>query len=380
MNILADSNILFAREAFAHFGHVTVVEGRDITPEKLRDTDVLLVRSITPVNRELLEGNPLKFVASATTGTDHVDLAYLSGNNIGFAHAPGSNANSVAEYVFSALYHCAEKKSVELQKMTLGIVGVGNVGSRVARIAKTIGMHCLVNDPPKKALTGSDIYLPLETVLKESDIVTVHVPLVSEGPNATYHMINAGFISAMKKGAFFINTSRGDIIEEQSLKNGRQRLGCVVLDVWSNEPRPHVGTIAECDIATPHIAGYSLEGKICGTEMIYNAACAFFSKEKTWKAPSVPDNELPDVIPLKKTPDPVGAAIMKAYPIMEDDARFRKIVSINASDRRAYFDELRNNYPKRLEFRNYSVSLETSGENPACSILSDLGFKVKTGT
>ena len=378
MKILADSNILFAREAFSQFGHVTLIKGRDITRESLRDTDILLVRSTTPVNRKLLEKTPVKYVASATTGIDHVDTAYLRDNHIGFSHAPGSNAESVAEYVMSALVHCVQKKEKNLSDMTLGIIGMGNVGSRVVRLARALGIRCLLNDPPKKEVTGNESYLPLSTVLKESDIVTLHVPLYNDGRYATFHMVNAGFVSSMKKGAFLVNASRGDVADETALKNSRQRLGCVIFDVWSNEPNPDTGTIALCDIATPHIAGHSYDGKVQGTRMIYEAACVFYSKEIKWHPPDINDKDKPKLIKLGNNADAVSAAIRSAYPILEDDKYFRKIVSIDDAKRRIFFDDYRNNYPKRFEFCNHTVKAGNKVENNTVSMLSSLGFKVIT--
>ena len=378
MKILADSNIPSAREAFSWLGHVTLIKGRNISRKSLMDIDILLVRSTTPVNKELLEATPVKYVASATTGIDHVDTAYLRDNHIGFSYAPGSNAESVAEYVISALVHCAQKKEKKLGDMTLGIIGLGNVGSRVVRLARSLGMRCLLNDPPKKEVTGNDIYLPLSTVLKESDIVTLHVPLRSDGRYATFHMVNAGFISSMKKGAFLVNASRGDVADETALKNNRQRLGCVIFDVWSNEPNPDTGTIALCDIATPHIAGHSYDGKLQGTRMIYEAACAFYSKEIKWHPPEISDKDKPKPIELRNNADVVNAAICSAYPILEDDKYFRKIVSIDDAKRGIFFDDYRNNYSKRFEFCNYTVEVNSKNAENTASVLSNLGFKVIT--
>jgi erythronate-4-phosphate dehydrogenase len=376
MKILADSNILFARDAFSQLGHVTLVKGRDITRERLSDTDILLVRSTISINKALLYYTPVKYVASATTGIDHVDTVFLRDKDIGFSHAPGSNAESVAEYVMSALVHCAKKKEKKLSDITLGIIGVGNVGSRVLRLAQALGVRCLLNDPPKQALTGSDIYLPLSTVLRESDIITLHVPLHSEGKDATFRMVNAGFISSMKKGAFLFNTSRGDVVDETALKNSRHRLGCVVLDVWSNEPNPDADTIALCDIATPHIAGHSYDGKLQGTRMIYEAACAFFLKEIKWHVPNLSDEEKPKSVELGDNEDAVYSAISSSYSIMGDDIHFRKIVSMDAANRGVFFDELRNNYPKRFEFCNYTVDVDNKSADNTVSMLSNLGFKV----
>jgi erythronate-4-phosphate dehydrogenase len=378
MKILADLNILFAAEAFSQLGHVVLVKGRDITRASLGDTDILLVRSTTPVNKELLEKTPVKYVASATTGIDHVDIAYLRNNHIGFSHAPGSNAESVAEYVISALVHCVQKKEKKLGDMTLGIIGVGNVGSRVVRLARALGIRCLLNDPPKKEVTGNESYLPLSTVLKESDIVTLHVPLYNDGRYATFHMINAGFVSSMKKGAFLVNASRGDVADETALKNIRQRLGCVIFDVWSNEPNPDMDTIALCDIATPHIAGHSYDGKVQGTRMIYEAACAFYSKEIKWQPPEISGKDKPEPIMLGNNADAVNAVIRSAYPILEDDNYFRKIASIDDAKRGIFFDDYRNNYPKRFEFCNHTVKAGNNVEDNTVSVLSNLGFKVIT--
>jgi erythronate-4-phosphate dehydrogenase len=384
MNILADSNIIHAKEAFSAFGAVTLVDGRAITRERLENVDALLVRSITPVNRQLLENTQVKFVASATIGTDHVDLDFLRDNNIGFAHAPGSNANSVAEYIVSALVHLATKKERDLSARTLGIIGVGNVGSRVYAMAQALGMRTLLNDPPKKALTQSDIYVPLSKLLAESDVVTMHVPLTTDGADATFHLANDAFFGGMKKGAFFLNTSRGDVVDETSLTHlRRQRLGGVALDVWSGEPRPHAATIAACDIATPHIAGYSYDGKTRGTEMVFEAMCAYFfaDAEKTWRpepgaeqkkividAPGAPD--------AAKNEDIVFAAVKAAYPIMEDDSRFRKILDKSAEKQADFFDDLRRQYPKRLEFRNHVVCVPKKCPPAIVTELSGLGFKV----
>jgi erythronate-4-phosphate dehydrogenase len=374
MKILADSNILFAKEAFGSLGEIALADGREITHDRLDGVDVLLVRSVTQVNRELLENTRVRFVASATIGTDHIDLAYLQANSIGFAHAPGSNANAVAEYVAAALFTLAKKKKLTLSGLTVGIIGVGNVGQRVLALCRSLGMQCLMNDPPKKALTGSDSYLPIADVLAAADVVTVHVPFTTGGPDATVRMVDAAFIASMKKGAVLINTSRGGVLDENSLSQARARLGGLVLDVWNNEPKPNAGTIAACDIATPHIAGYSYDGKSCGTQMIYDAACAFFFKEKTWHAPDAAGEKMQLGDKIKD--DALSDVVLAAYPIMEDDRRFRKILDKDASVQGAFFDELRRTYPKRLEFRNYTVSLGKKTDTAIVSALVNLGFKI----
>jgi erythronate-4-phosphate dehydrogenase len=376
MNILADSNIVFAKEAFSGLGSVSLAGGRDITHDRLSGVDALLVRSITHVDKELLHDTPVRFVASATIGTDHVDRDYLRENSIGFAHAPGSNANSVAEYIVACLVLLAEKNGLSLSKMTMGIIGVGNVGSRVNTLAQALGMRCLLNDPPKKVLTGSDVYLPLQTVLHESDIVTVHVPLNTKGPDATLHMVNNDFFSAMKKGGIFINTCRGDVADEASLRQNRKKLGGVALDVWNNEPKPNASTIAACDIATPHIAGYSFDGKACGTKMIYDAMCAYFFKEQTWRVPASPEDRKRIPCDAVDKGDQVCSVVSEAYPVAKDDGRFRKILDVETDKRGEFFDELRRTYPKRLEFGNFAVQAGKKCPDGALSVLVNLGFMV----
>jgi erythronate-4-phosphate dehydrogenase len=377
MKILADSNIVFVREAFAQFGDLDTVDGRAITRERLKDADMLLVRSVTKVMAGLLKGTGVKFVASATSGTDHVDMRYLADNHIGFAYAPGSNANSVAEYVTAAIVHAATAINTRFKDLTLGIVGVGNIGLRVLALARVLGMRCLLNDPPKRELTGSEIYLPLETVLAESDIVTLHVPLDTKGPNRTLRMVNREFLGAMRKGTFLINTSRGGVVDEVALLQDRDRLGGLVLDVWHSEPTPDPATIVACDIATPHIAGYSYDGKVRGTEMICSAACSFFLLRNNWRPPKNGMKKLgsPSTRDAEKA---AVEAVMRAYPIFEDDARFRKILALEPSGRKEFFDVMRRTYPQRLEFHNYSVCMDKGFPKSAVAMLAGLGFSVKT--
>ncbi|MBD3421170.1 MAG: DUF3410 domain-containing protein [Chitinivibrionales bacterium] len=376
MKVLADENIPFVKEAFADFGFVRTVPGREITRGLVENSGILLVRSITRVDQELLEASTVRFVATATIGTDHVDENYLRQNSIGFASAPGCNADSVAEYVLSALFHLAQKNNYALQSMTLGIVGVGNVGSRVLKRAQALGISCLLCDPPKRRLSGSDIYLSLDDVLAQSDIVTVHVPLIMNGPEATYHMIDAGFIDKMKQGAVLINTSRGSVADEQSMRAGVSKLGALVLDVWENEPAISLQTMKLADIATPHIAGYSFEGKMKGAGMIYQAACSYFFKDASWSSTQALEGEQRKVIFAEDKHDPVSAAVMQAYPVMNDDTELRKIAQIDTFEQGAYFDSLRKNYPVRREFTNFDVHTGKESNPIKRKQLEALGFSV----
>ncbi|MFP4163795.1 MAG: 4-phosphoerythronate dehydrogenase [Chitinispirillaceae bacterium] len=376
MKIVADQNILEVENAFSDIGTVVKVPSYRINRSILQDAQILLVRSVTPVNRELLEGTPVRFVASATIGVDHVDLEYLEQNCIGFAHAPGSNADSVTEYVIASILQIALKMERDPKEMKLGVIGVGNVGSRVCRLARAVGMDCILNDPPKRDLTGQEIYRPLEEVLEKCDIVSLHIPLISSDPYPTYHMVDSQFVTQMKRGAALINTSRGKVIDEKSFRTVRDQLGPVVLDVFENEPQINLDMVKLADVATPHIAGYSLDGKLRGTEMIYESMCAFFFKTPSWSARFCSLCTETEQVDLTSSENPLYDAVQSAYPIMEDDEQFRQIFSIQKDQQARFFEELRKDYPKRLEFPHFTVTLDKKHHKQA-AVLKDLRFEVK---
>jgi erythronate-4-phosphate dehydrogenase len=374
MKILADENIVFVHEAFAEFGEVVAVPGREIGPGNAAGAGMLLVRSITRVDRALLEKSAVRFVGTATIGIDHVDVPYLAGRNIGFASAPGSNATAVAEYVMSAILHWTKGKGISLPDLRMGIVGVGNVGSRVVRLARALGMSCLLNDPPKKRQTGDPAFIDLDSLLADADIVTLHVPLTLKGEDATAHMVDRGFIDRMKEGAVLINTSRGGVVDEQALRKNRGRLGGFIADVWENEPRISTDSLACADIATPHIAGYSFEGKVRGTAMVHEAACGFFGHVPRWNAAGSSEASATKPLDLKDGCDTAFEAVTKAYPIMDDDARMRALASVPATQRGSYFDMLRKEYPVRHEFAHYLIPGQANGATR--EELEGLGFTV----
>jgi erythronate-4-phosphate dehydrogenase len=373
VRIVADENIPFVKEAFCTFGEVTLVPGRKITRSDLLDAEMLLVRSVTPVTGELLAGTSIKFVATATIGIDHVDMAYLNEHDIAFAYAPGSNADSVAEYVMAALCVLKRKYRFSMEKMTLGIIGVGNIGSRLSRHAQTLGMRPLLCDPPKKRLTGSNLFLPFNQVVAEADIITFHVPLTTDGDDRTINMVDNEFFGMIKNNAILINTSRGKVLDETSVITHRKALGGLVLDVWNNEPSIHANLLASADIATPHIAGYSFDGKVKGTEAIYLAACALYNVTPSWSSHRVLMDDAVTLSTVTADDDPLSSAILQAYPIHNDDERLRQMLTMDTMKRSGYFDELRKKYPKRIEFSHFSVS------DPLCPAevlvqLRDIGF------
>ena len=382
MKIVGDQNIPYLREAFGSIGDVETVAGREMTAGDVRDADLLVVRSVTPVNAELLDGSSVRFVGTATIGTDHVDHAYLEDNNIGFTSAAGSNANSVAEYVVSALLAIGEKHGVGLAGRSIGVVGVGNVGSRVVKKARALGMEPVRNDPPLARQTGEDIYRPLEEVLK-CDFGTVHVPLAYDGPDPTFRLVDRDFIGRMRPGAVFLNTSRGKVVDEVELLAAlcTGELGAAVLDVWGTEPEINPELLKLVDIGTPHIAGYSLDGKAAGTGMIYEAACAFLGIAPEIDVRSLlPEPDVPEltVRPHSERDEMLREAVFSVYDVREDDARLRDMLDAEISQKGAYFDALRRDYPARREFYNTALKFKNCSELTRQTLL-ELGFTEQGG-
>jgi erythronate-4-phosphate dehydrogenase len=316
---------------------------------------------VTKVDKALLAGSRVRFVATATIGFDHIDQSYLASHGIGFAYAPGSNARSVAEYVLAAIFTLAEKDNFRVTDKVLGIVGCGNVGGRLARLAEGVGMRVLRNDPPLARKTGDRKYVPLEA-LAEADIVTFHVPLERSGPDATYHMINDGRLAALKRGVTVLNSSRGSVADSAALKRGvdGRQIGALVLDVWEGEPNIDVDLLGRVRLATPHIAGYSYDGKINGTRMVLEAMCRHFGLAREWNpAPLMPPPAVPRVrVQAGMTvQQALRQAIRSAYNIEADDARLREVAGKSAEERGRFFSTLRKKYAVRREFQSIKVEL-----------------------
>jgi erythronate-4-phosphate dehydrogenase len=388
MRIVADENIPFAREAFECFGTVETCSGGSIDRSVVRDADVLLVRSVTPVGRGLLEGSSIRFVGSATIGTDHVDVSYLRETGIAFAYAPGSNAESVVEYVTSALFCLAVRRAERLREKTAGIVGCGNIGGRLARRLQALGLTVLCNDPPlAEAARGSARgreYVSLETVLDAADIVTIHVPLTRSGPHPTFHLFDRDVLRALKPNAWLINTARGSVIDHLALKNsvGPGRPSAAVLDVWEGEPDPDPELVARVDLATPHVAGYSYDGKVQGTLTLHDALAAFLGGTRTWDpaeafAPAdenrlrltPPDPALPET-------DWLHDLVVRMFDISGDHARMIRIIDLPASDRRACFTSLRKNYPRRRAFARHSLRAHLLPASYRHAVAEGLGVRL----
>ncbi len=371
MLLVADENIPLLDEFFADFGEIRRYPGRSISAEQVRDADALLVRSVTRVDEALLAGSRVRFVGTCTIGTDHLDLAYFASAGIHWASAPGCNARGVVDYVLGSLLALAEQTGQRLDQLVYGVVGAGQVGSRLVRVLQGLGWQVRVCDPPRQAAEGGD-FVELAQILGECDVISLHTPLTREGAHPTHHLIGAAQLQALKPGAWLINASRGAVVDNAALRAHLEADAEleVVLDVWEGEPQVDVELAALCQLATPHIAGYSLDGKLRGTAMIYEAFCAFLGQ--------VPQRHLRDLLPApwlselqvapEASPEWLLAQVCRAvYDPRLDDANFLRSLQGDAATRRAAFDQLRKHYPYRREIDGLRVRLQ--GDNPAQSAL-----------
>ncbi len=377
MNILVDENIPYGVEAFGTLGAVRRAPGRAITKDMLEDVTALIVRSITRVDESLLTGTPVRFVGTCTIGEDHIDKAYLAAQRSGFSSAPGCNANSVAEYIVTAILALAQKHHFNPADLKLGIVGVGNVGTKVWQKATALGMQCVLNDPPLQAASQDPVYRPL-TEIQECPIITFHVPLNKGGAYPTRHLADERFLAALRPGTIIFNTSRGAVVDNQALKGAlrNRHIAAAVLDVWEHEPTPDLELLRLTDIATPHIAGYSFDGKVNGTRQIYDALCTFLGLPISWDPrPFLPAPPLPELHIDTEDPEILVKTVLKAYDLAGDDERMRKIFVEGQGQEGLFFDGLRKEYPVRREFFNTTLHLKEE-ENPLKAVFSGIGFTV----
>ena len=355
MKITADENIPYVKEAFKTLGDVQTKNGRNLIQADLTETDILLVRSVSKVNKALLHDTPVKFVASATAGFNHIDLDYLATHNIGFARAPGSNAISAAEYVLGGICLWSQKHKKTLSDLSIGIIGCGNVGSRVKQLCEDAGMKCIVNDPPLEESEPHKYQFSSIEAALECDIVTLHTPLSQDGKHPTYRLLNSQRISQLKPQTLFINASRGEVIEEPALLQRMQNTNdlALILDVWENEPQINPQMLKHTLIGTPHIAGYSIDAKIRGTEMIYQSVCDFLGENPAWSASQIDFKDNPrlhlDIKKLRQT-GKIQQEVLNAYNISADSDNLKKILNDQNLRDGKYFDSLRKNYPPRREF------------------------------
>jgi len=373
MKFIIDDKIPYIRGALEPFGEVIYLPGSKTTPDVVKDADALVTRTRTICNEKLLKGSAVKFIATATIGFDHIDTRYCDASGIRWTNAPGCNSKSVEQYIASALFVISQKMGFSLKDRTIGIVGVGQVGSKVAKICEILGIKVLLNDPPRARAEGPKQFVTLDQIKKEADIISLHVPLNMEGEDATWHLADPAFLGSLGRKPVIINSCRGEVVDnpaaKEALKQGK--IAALVLDCWENEPDIDLELLAQCILATPHIAGYSRDGKANGTTMSIQAVSSFFNLGiDHWLAKNV---ELPEETVLQmdgtdlSEEQILAKAVLFTYDIRKDDQALRKAPSD--------FERLRGDYPVRREFPAYTIR---PVHIPATTIekLEGLGFKI----
>ncbi|MDO6564920.1 4-phosphoerythronate dehydrogenase [Amphritea sp. 1_MG-2023] len=368
LNIVADENIPALERLFGDLGEIHKVSGRAMQNSDLQQADLLLVRSVTQVNQRLLENTPVRFVGTATIGTDHIDTAWLAQQQIGFSSAPGCNADAVAEYVISNLLLVAAEKGFELTDKVIGIVGVGNVGRRLQQRLEKLGVALLLNDPPRAA-AGEEGFVELPQLLQGADIICLHTPLTQAGEYPSYHLLNDSNLACIGDDAILLNAGRGPVIDNAALLAWhRQRPDVtLLLDVWEHEPHVDSALAQQVRIGTPHIAGYTLDGKIRGTWMLYQAFCQHQGITPTMalseclaQAGAVPQIAL-------RGGESLTDIVHAVYQPEADYQRFMASL-MDVAEQPLAFDQLRKHYPVRREF----VAAQFSGEKPTERLLAQL--------
>jgi erythronate-4-phosphate dehydrogenase len=353
MKVVVDSKIPFIKEAIETIAdEVVYAPGDKITPKLIKNADALIVRTRTICNRNLLKGSKVQFIATATIGYDHIDVEYCHEMGISWTNAPGSNANSVAEYIESVLTILLKDREKPLGKMKMGIVGAGNVGVKVSEKAITFGMSVLENDPPRAAQEGGEHFVSLQQIAEECDIISFHTPLTMEGEHKTYHLADNDFFRSLKKKPIIINTARGEVIDTKALLTAMDEklVSDVVIDVWENEPDIDLELLNKAYIATPHVAGYSADGKGNATRMALEGLCKHFHIDANIKI------KLPRPrITAKTLFNSHNDIILIAYDPRIDTAWLKKNPD--------YFEGLRNSRPLRREVEIYYETLDKCFSN-----------------
>jgi len=367
MRIVADENIPLLDAFFAHFGEIRRLPGRSIDRDAVADADILLVRSVTPVTRQLLEGTPVRFVGTCTIGTDHLDLEYFQEAGIQWSSAPGCNARGVVDYVLGSLLTLAEIEGVDLAQRTFGVVGAGQVGGRLVKVLQGLGWNVLVCDPPRQAAEGG-YFVSLDEIIERCDAISLHTPLDKNGEQRTWHLFDEARLQRLRQGAWLINASRGAVVDNNALREtllDREDLQAV-LDVWEGEPQVDVELADLCVIATPHIAGYSLDGRQRGTAQIYQALCRHLDQPQQIQLSDLLPKPWLAQVSLDATTDPAWALNVLCrgiYDPRRDDADFRRSLVGDTASQRLAFDALRKHYPPRREIEGLAVKVDGENEN-----------------
>ncbi len=356
MKIIIDKNIPFVHGVLENWADVEYVDGSKIFRDTLEGAEAIIIRTRTRCNKSLLEGTGIKFIGTATIGTDHIDHDWCREQGIKYASAPGCNSGSVMQYLASSLAYLATKYKISPASTTIGVIGVGNVGSKVAHMAKVLGFNVLLNDPPRERLEGPQGFISINKLLYESDIVSLHVPLTFEGPDKTYQLVDEHFLSIMKNNAILINTSRGQVVNEKPILEQLKIsfIKAAVLDVWRNEPDINTELLNAADLGTAHIAGYSADGKANGVKMIIRQLAEYFDLPlKEWEPETLPEpvNSYIDLTGYQGSDfDMLSKTILHTYSIERDSSLLKK--------NPALFEKIRNEYDIRREFNAYTVKCE----------------------
>ncbi len=374
MKIIADNKIPFLRGALEPYAEVVYLPGKETTAEVVKDADALITRTRTICNEALLAGSKVKVIATATIGFDHIDTAWCEANGIIWKNAPGCNSWSVKQYVTALLVTLARNRGLDLSKMTLGVVGVGNVGSKVAEAASILGMKVLLNDPPRERREGPSSFVSLDYLVAHSDIITLHVPLQKTGPDATWHLFDAARLAQMRPTQILINSSRGPVVDNKALKAAlaERRIAGACLDVWEGEPELDPELVELLDITTPHIAGYSADGKANGTTAAVRTVASVLGLPLTdWTASGVPappqSTEFEIDAAGKTLQEVLTEAVLHTYDITADSDALRADLGA--------FEKLRGDYAVRREFTSFTVRL-IGGTPDMAKCLARLGFKL----
>lgn len=375
MKIVCDSHIPFLKGALEPYGEVLYVPGPQIGPETVSDADALVVRTRTRCDESLLKGSKVRFIATATIGYDHIDTEWCSSNGITWTNAPGCNSGSVQQYMASLLVNLAEKYGFEFRDKTIGVIGVGNVGNKVARIAALLGFKVLLCDPPRARSEGGYGFVSIDRILECCDIITCHVPLTTCGSDPTYHLFNESRLAAMNSDRILVNTSRGEVVDGKALK-GLLKSGAIrtaALDVWENEPDIDPELLGLLFAGTPHIAGYSTDGKAAGTGACVRALGRYFDLPcAEWEVQDIPQPRQPEVLSIdaagKKPQEILARAILHTYNVMDDYAMLRASPGM--------FEKLRSNYPVRREFQAFQIRLSNDTSGRATVFLREAGFNI----
>lgn len=371
MKIVADDKIPFLKGVFEPYGEIKYLPGNAITNADLIDSNVLLTRSITACNASLLKKTGIKLIATATIGADHIDTVFCSENNIQWETAKGCNADAVVQYVIAAILEIGAKSGMDLTQKTLGIIGLGEIGSAVAEIAQKMGMKVLLNDPPRHRIEGRSEFVPLERLQEEADIVSIHVPLTFGGEDKTFHLLGDAFFEGLQKPITLINTSRGAVLESEVLKSAvrNKHISHLVLDVWENEPNIDMELLELTEIATPHVAGYSMEGKANATAMVVHAVSEYFGLGIDDWYPQLPGHtKLLKFDCQALSPQEIFRMAFNAvYPIHQDVLKLKTSPEL--------FEDIRGDYVFRHENGAYSIVLSNASQEIA-DTLKKIGFKL----